>query len=61
LETRLESKSFEPLLGFLAFLVQKVWPKNNKILIRGLIDNFVVFKKPIEDQGVAITRAVFSL
>jgi len=29
LETRLESKVFEPLISFLAFLVQKPWPKNN--------------------------------
>jgi len=28
LEARLQSKSFEPLIGFLAFLVQKLWPKN---------------------------------
>jgi len=25
LETRLESESFEPLIDFLAFLVQKLW------------------------------------
>jgi len=25
-------ESFEPLIGFLAFLVQKLWPKNNKII-----------------------------
>ena len=30
LETRLESESFEPLIGFLAFLVHKLWSKNNK-------------------------------
>jgi len=30
LETRLESESFEPLIDFLACLVQKFWPKNNK-------------------------------
>jgi len=29
LEIRLESESFEPLISFLAFLVQKLWPKNN--------------------------------
>jgi len=32
--------SFEPLAGFLAFLGQKLWAKNNKLinyLIRGLI------------------------
>jgi len=27
LETRLESKSFEPLIDFLAFLIQKLWSK----------------------------------
>jgi len=27
LETRLEAKSFEPLINFLAFLVQKLQPK----------------------------------
>jgi len=32
LETRLESESFEPLIGFLTFLVQKLWANNNKIL-----------------------------
>jgi len=32
LETRLESESIEPLIGFLLFLVQKLWPKNNKII-----------------------------
>jgi len=26
LETRLQSKSFEPLIDFLRFLVQKLWP-----------------------------------
>ena len=29
LETRLESKSFEPLIDFLAFLVQKLWSNIN--------------------------------
>jgi len=29
LETKLESKSFEPLIRFLAFLVQKLWPKSH--------------------------------
>jgi len=33
METRLQSKSFETLLDFLAFLVQKLWPKINKIII----------------------------
>ena len=32
LETRLESKSFEPLIDFLAFLVQKLWSKINKLI-----------------------------
>jgi len=31
LETRLKSESFEPLIGFLAFLVQKLWSKNHVI------------------------------
>ena len=31
LETRLESESFEPLIDFLAFLVQKLWSKINKL------------------------------
>jgi len=45
LETKLESKSFETLIDFLAFLVETLWPKINKIiiLISGLITNFVVF------------------
>jgi len=30
LETKLESQSFEPLIDFLAFLVRKLWRKNNK-------------------------------
>jgi len=30
LETRLQSESFEPLVAILAFLVQKLWSKNNK-------------------------------
>jgi len=32
LETRLECESFEPLIDFLGFQVQKLWPKNNKII-----------------------------
>jgi len=47
METRLESKSFETLIDFLVFLVQKLWPKPDKIidyLIMGLITNFVVFR-----------------
>ena len=32
LETRLESESFEPLIDFLAFLVQKLWSKKNKLI-----------------------------
>jgi len=32
LETRLESKSFETLADLLRFRVQKLWPKNNKII-----------------------------
>jgi len=31
LETRPESNSFETLIGFLRFQVQKLWPNNNKI------------------------------
>ena len=31
LETRLESEFFEPLIDFLAFLVQRLWPEINKI------------------------------
>jgi len=40
LDTRLESESFEPLIDFLALLVQKLWSKINKCinyLIMGLI------------------------
>jgi len=47
METRLQSESFETLIDFLAFLVQKLWPKINKIincLIMGLITNFLVFR-----------------
>jgi len=32
LETRLESKSFEPLNNFPSFLVQKLWSKINKLI-----------------------------
>jgi len=32
LEIRLESESFEPLINFLAFLVQKLWSKINKLI-----------------------------
>ena len=32
LETRLESESFEPLIDFLAFLVQKLWSQMNKLI-----------------------------
>ena len=32
LETRLESKSFELLIGSLAFLVQKLWSETNKLI-----------------------------
>ena len=32
LETRLESESFEPLIDFLAFLVQNFWFKINKLI-----------------------------
>ena len=32
LETRLESESFEPLIDFLAFLVQKLWSEINKLI-----------------------------
>jgi len=32
LETRLESESFEPLIDFLAFLVQKLWSTIKKLI-----------------------------
>ena len=32
LETTLESESFVPLIDFLAFLVQKLWSKINKLI-----------------------------
>jgi len=32
LETRLELESSEPFIGFLVFLVQKLWSTNNKII-----------------------------
>ena len=32
LETRLESESFEPLINFLAFLVQKLGSQINKLI-----------------------------
>ena len=33
LKTTLESESFEPLIVFLVFLVQKLRPRNNKLII----------------------------
>jgi len=33
LETKLESESLEHLIAFLAFVVQKLWSKNNKLYI----------------------------
>jgi len=32
LEIRLESESFETLINFLMFLLQKLWPKINKLI-----------------------------
>ena len=32
METRIESESFEPLIGFLPFMVQKLLSKNNKLI-----------------------------
>ena len=32
LETRLESESFEPLIDFLTFMVQKLWSKIKKVI-----------------------------
>jgi len=32
LETRLESESYEPLIDFPVFLVQKLWSKINKLI-----------------------------
>jgi len=46
METRLEFESFETLIDFLAFLVQNLWPKTNKLinhLIIELTGNFFVF------------------
>jgi len=45
LESRLESKSFERLIDFLAFLVQMLWSKINKLikyLILGLINCLIL-------------------
>ena len=52
LETRLESKFFEHLISFLAFLIQQLWPKNNKpinYLIMGLIN--LLFLDQLFNQG----------
>jgi len=32
LETKLPSESIEPLIGFLAYLEPKLWPKNQKVV-----------------------------
>ena len=56
LETRLESESFEPLIDFLAFLVQKLWSKINKLincLIMGLINYFLYFRSVLFNRGSA--------
>jgi len=29
-QTKLKSQTFEPLIGFLRFLIQKYWPKQHK-------------------------------
>jgi len=48
-ETRLYSESFQPLIGFLAFLVQKLWPKSHKFGKKSIFtfipnfDQFLVF------------------
>jgi len=42
LETTLHIECFEPLIGFLAYLVQKLWPRNNK-LINPLINQLSIF------------------
>ena len=39
LETMLESESFEPLIDFLAFLVQKLWSKINKLINSNIFTN----------------------
>jgi len=47
IETRLESESSEPLIKLLAFLVEKLWSKINKLIcyvIMGLINYFVYFR-----------------
>ena len=46
-ETRLESESFDPLIDFLTFLIQKLGYKTNKLisyLIMGLIKYFVIYR-----------------
>jgi len=61
-ETRLESKSFEPLMDFLAFLVQTLWSKINKeinYLIRELsivlftLDHKVSMRNPSKSSKVS--------
>ena len=42
METSLESESVEPLIDFLAFLVQKLRPKINKIINYQIFDLFVI-------------------
>ena len=49
LESRLESESFEPLIDFLAFLVQKLWSKINKLInylisLIFLLTNIITFE-----------------
>ena len=47
METMLESVSFEPVVNFLEFLLQKLWSKINKLidsLIMRLITHIAVFR-----------------
>ena len=49
LESRLKSESFEPSIDFLAFLIQKLWSKINKLInylssLIFLLTNIITFE-----------------
>ena len=64
LETWLKSKSFEPLINILAFLVQKLWSKITKLfnyLISWLIKHFYYFRSWDQNDVFNFEPNVFNL
>ena len=52
LKTRLESESFEALIDFLAFLVQKLWSKINKLINYLISQIFLLLLIPKPQQVI---------